>query len=86
VDLLPLARRYYCHPRKKGSWSIKAILPTIAPDLNYEALGKVQDGPAAQMAYLEAIASDTEEKPRNEAVRNLKDTRNAGTGKKEGLV
>lgn len=55
VDLLPLTRKYYYHPAMKGSWSIKAVLPTIAPDLDYADLTEVQDGGAAQEAYREAI-------------------------------
>lgn len=57
VDLLPLARDYYYHPAMKGSWSIKAVLPTIAADLDYKQLDEVQDGGGAQMAYLEMIDS-----------------------------
>ena len=54
VDLLPLMRNHYYHPDMKGSWSIKAVLPTVAPKLNYAELEEVQDGGAAQAAYLEA--------------------------------
>jgi hypothetical protein len=54
-DLLPLTRAHYYHPAMKGSWSIKAVLPTVAPDLDYGALGEVQDGTSAQAAYAEAI-------------------------------
>jgi hypothetical protein len=43
----------------KGSWSIKSVLPTIAPELDYADLGEVSDGGAAQSAYLELLASDT---------------------------
>ena len=39
----------------RGSWSIKAMLPTVVPDLRYEDLGEVQEGDAAQRAYLQAI-------------------------------
>ena len=53
-DLLPLMRTHYYHPDMKGSWSIKAVLPTVAPELNYADLDEVQDGGAAQAAYLEA--------------------------------
>jgi hypothetical protein len=42
-----------------GSWSIKAVLPTVAPDLSYDKLGAVRDGLAAQTAYLEAIDAKT---------------------------
>lgn len=58
-DLLPLMRSHYYHPAMKGSWSIKAVLPTVAPELNYGALDEVHDGGEAQAAYLEAIHSAT---------------------------
>jgi len=51
VDLLPLMRTHYYHPAMKGSFSIKAVLPTVAPQLGYHALGEVRDGIAAQLAY-----------------------------------
>lgn len=54
-DLLPLIRTHYYHPAMKGSYSIKAVLPTIAADLNHEALGDVHDGIGAQIAYEELI-------------------------------
>lgn len=59
VDLLPVARQHYYHPSQQGSWSIKAVLPALCPDLRYEQLDGVQDGTAAQQAYLEAIAPAT---------------------------
>lgn len=59
VDILPISRESYYHPDMHGSWSIKAVLPTIAPDLDYGALEGVQDGNAASEAYAEAISSDT---------------------------
>jgi hypothetical protein len=55
VDLLPIFRRNYYHPAMRGSWSIKSVLPTVAPDMSYDALGEVREGDAAQKAYLEAI-------------------------------
>ena len=55
-DLLPLMRDYYYHPDMMGSWSIKALLPTVAPDLSYNDLEEVQDGGGAQAAYAEAIS------------------------------
>jgi hypothetical protein len=59
VDLHLPTRRHYYHPAMLGSWSIKAVLPTVAPELSYGALGEVQDGLAAQNAYLEAIQPAT---------------------------
>lgn len=38
VDLLPFARAAYYHRDMRGSWSIKSVMPTIAPELGYELL------------------------------------------------
>lgn len=59
VDLHPIAKRHYYHPAMHGSWSIKKLLPAIAPELDYSQLGEVQEGNAAGRAYLEAIAPET---------------------------
>ena len=59
VDLLPPMRRGYYHPDQHGSWSIKAVAPLIAPDVRYEDLDEVQEGGAAQTAYLELIDPST---------------------------
>jgi hypothetical protein len=59
VDLLPIARKRYYHPDQHGSWSIKAVLPTVFPDLAYDSLDDVQHGQAAQGAFLEAMAPGT---------------------------
>ena len=71
VDLLPLAREYYYHPEMRGSWSIKSVLPTVAPELDYHDLEEVQEGMGAQMAYLEAINPETSESRRKELVERL---------------
>jgi hypothetical protein len=63
VDLLPITRAAWYHRDQRGSWSIKAVLPTVAPELDYSALD-VKDGSAAQDAYVEAIAADTTEERR----------------------
>lgn len=55
VDLLPIARNRYYHPSQHGSWSIKAVLPAMCPDLSYDSLDGVQDGGMALSAYQEAI-------------------------------
>ena len=59
VDLLPIAREHFYHPDQHGSWSIKAVLPAICPDLKYADLDGVQDGGAAMDAYLEALSPQT---------------------------
>ncbi|MGN7161913.1 MULTISPECIES: DUF2779 domain-containing protein [unclassified Sphingomonas] len=57
VDLLPVARDHWYHRDQRGSWSIKAVLPTIAPELDYAML-EVKAGGDAVEAYLEASAPD----------------------------
>lgn len=74
VDLLPLAQKYYYHPAMKGSWSIKAVLPTIAEgdsDLDYKQLDEIQNGMLAQAAYLEIIHPDTTKERRENLTRKL---------------
>jgi hypothetical protein len=56
VDLLPVARAHWYHRDQRGSWSIKAVLPTLS-DLDYSSL-EVGDGGSAQEAYLEAICPE----------------------------
>lgn len=55
VDLFPSVKSNYYHPDMLGSWSIKAVLPTIAPDMDYASLEGVQEGTEASRAYLDAI-------------------------------
>lgn len=71
VDLHPVAAARYYHPDQHGSWSIKAVLPTIAPDLDYVELDGVQDGNMAMKAYQEAIDPATTEARREEIRRQL---------------
>ena len=59
VDLLPVAREHYYHPDQEGSWSIKAVLPSVCPDLDYAQLDGVQDGGMAMEAYAEALDAAT---------------------------
>jgi hypothetical protein len=73
VDLLPVVREHYYHPEMKGSYSIKDVLPTVAPELAHATLGEVQEGGGAQAAYLEAIAPGTTEARRDELRRSLRE-------------
>ena len=58
-DLLPFAREHYYHPAMMGSWSIKRVLPTIAPDLDYANLESVQSGDMVEPVYFELIDPET---------------------------
>ncbi len=71
VDLLPIARQHYYHPAMKGSWSIKAVLPTIAPELDYKQLDEVQDGGMAQAAYLEMVHPEAPAERRTQLASSL---------------
>ncbi|WP_225883284.1 DUF2779 domain-containing protein [Sphingomonas aliaeris] len=73
VDLLPVARRHYYHRDMRGSWSIKAVLPTLAPELDYGSLTGAQSGVEAQESYLEAIDGKTSLDRRQEIRRGLLD-------------
>lgn len=64
-DLLPLSREHYYHPEMRGSWSIKAVLPTIAPELAYDGM-TVAHGGAAQEAFEEICAPETTDCRREE--------------------
>lgn len=55
VDLLDTAARHYYHPSQQGSWSIKKVLPAIAPDLDCGQLDGIQNGEMAMTAFKEAI-------------------------------
>jgi len=61
VDLLPITRTHYYHPAMRGSWSLKAVLPTVAPDLDYANLdGGVKSGGDVESVYAEILDPATE--------------------------
>jgi hypothetical protein len=71
VDLYPVTKNNYYHPDMLGSWSIKAVLPTVAPDMDYAELDGIQEGMAASAAYLEAINPQTPAQRKDEIRREL---------------
>jgi hypothetical protein len=71
-DLLPVAQASYYHPAMKGSWSLKAVLPTIAPELDYATIGEVQHGGRAQAAYREIIHPATARERRDVLIQDLR--------------
>ncbi|MBI5378682.1 MAG: DUF2779 domain-containing protein [Nitrospirae bacterium] len=54
VDLLPPIRRHYYHPDQRGSFSLKAVAPTLAPELSYADL-VIQEGSQAGPAFQRMI-------------------------------
>ena len=71
VDLHPTTRASYYHPDMHGSWSIKAVLPTIAPEMDYALLEGIAEGTEASGAYVEAIHPDTSVERKEEIRLNL---------------
>jgi hypothetical protein len=63
VDLLTLVRTHVYHPDFHGSYSIKAVLPALAPDLGYGDL-EIQEGSLASVAFAKMIAPDTDDSER----------------------
>lgn len=72
VDLLPIARRSYYHPDMEGSWSIKAILPTLGGTLTYDGQA-IADGGEAEAAWLEILHPETVPERREELRKGLAD-------------
>jgi hypothetical protein len=71
VDLYPIARNRYYHPSQQGSWSIKAVLPAVVPELSYDNLDGVQDGGTAMEAFCEAIHPGTGVERKSEIEKQL---------------
>lgn len=64
VDLLPMTRQCYYHPDMMGSYSIKDVVPTIAPDLAYDNL-ELGDGTQAMQVFAELMKPDLPDARRN---------------------
>jgi len=71
IDLYPLTKKHFYHPDMAGSWSLKKVLPVIAPDLRYEA-GEIRDGNAASAAWIEARQPESTPARRAELAAELK--------------
>lgn len=71
VDLLPIARNRYYHPDQHGSWSIKAVLPCLVPDLSYDELEGIANGEMASTGFREAIDKSTDPERKREIEEQL---------------
>ncbi|MFM9969812.1 MAG: DUF2779 domain-containing protein [Burkholderiales bacterium] len=71
-DLRPVVIENYYHRDMQGSYSIKDVAPTVDPAMDYSALGEVQDGMAAQRAYVEAIQPSTPESRKTDIAKSLR--------------
>ena len=55
-DLLPVVRNHVYHPAFGGSFSLKAVLPALAPEMTYEGM-EVPNGQAAGVAWQSMIST-----------------------------
>ncbi|MBI4312590.1 MAG: DUF2779 domain-containing protein [Chloroflexi bacterium] len=62
-DLLRFLREHYYHPGQHGSFSLKDVLPALAPDLGYGDL-LLREGSAAALAYEKMLWPDTPQEER----------------------
>ncbi len=69
-DLLPVVRNTYYHPEFRGSFSIKSVLPVLAPGMGYGDL-EIPDGQAASASYMQALRSK-DDRERRKTFDNLR--------------
>ena len=62
-DLLPVVRKHVYHPAFGGSFSLKAVLPALVPEMTYEGM-EVPNGQAAGLAWQAMIAGNSSEAER----------------------
>lgn len=62
-DLLPVVRKHVYHPAFGGSFSLKAVLPALVPEMTYEGMD-VPNGQAAGLAWQAMIAGNSSESER----------------------
>ena len=59
-DLLPVVRKHVYHPAFGGSFSLKAVLPALVPEMTYEGM-EVPNGQAAGLTWQAMIAGNFSE-------------------------
>jgi predicted RecB family nuclease len=62
-DLHVVVKNHYYHPEFHGSFSLKAVLPAVVPEMQYDDM-EIQEGQMASLQYLRMIdpATTPEEK------------------------
>jgi len=53
-DLLPFIRKHVYHPKFRGSFSLKSVLPALVPDMTYDGM-EVADGIEAGLVWEQMI-------------------------------
>ena len=68
----PFRKGLYVHPGFRGSWSIKAVLPALVPDMSYANLA-IRDGSQAQAAYASLMRGGLSREEAEKLRRDLKE-------------
>ena len=58
--MLPVVRKHVYHPAFGGSFSLKAVLPALVPEMTYEGM-EVPNGQAAGLTWQAMIAGNFSE-------------------------
>ena len=74
----PFRKGLYVHPGFRGSWSMKSVLPALAPGMSYANLA-IADGAQAQSAYLRMMRGDLSQEAAQETRRALREYCGQGT-------
>ncbi len=71
-DLLPIVRNHIYHPAFAGSYSLKAVLPALVPEMTYEGMD-VANGTDAGVAWEMLVQGRLDHAEREKAQRALLD-------------
>jgi predicted RecB family nuclease len=71
-DLLPVVRNHVYHPAFAGSYSLKAVLPALVPELTYEGMA-VANGQDAGLAWESLVRGNLDQVERDKTRKALLD-------------
>ena len=71
-DMLPVVRNHVYHPKFAGSYSIKNVLPALAPGMTYEGM-EVADGTDAGLAWESILRGNLDQTEREKVQKALLD-------------
>jgi predicted RecB family nuclease len=71
-DLLPVVREHTYHPSYAGSYSIKSVLPALAPEMTYDGM-EVSNGQSAGLAWESLVRGSLDNSERDRLMKALLD-------------
>ena len=78
-DLLPVVRNHVYHPAFAGSFSLKAVLPALVPNMTYDGM-EVADGTDAGLAWESLIRGGLDRDEHQEGTAGILPAGRAGAG------